>query len=1412
MTYESRLSLTVDSRTGERNLRNMRGELDRTEQAGGRTTAAMGKLTAAIGLAAAAAGGFALNSVIRESTDFDTAIRRLSATSRATTEQLAALEQQSRELGATSMFSARQAADAQNFLAMAGFEVNQILGATPGVLRLATAANMDLSQAADIASNVLGGMRLQVSELDRVIDVLAATTSGSNTDISQLGQALSFAAPLAASAGVEIEEAAAAIGVLSDAGLQASRAGTGLVGVIRQLSNITPQANEALAGYGITAAEVDISTRGLSEVLETLQRANISTSDAFKIFGSEAGAAAQILFAGAGRVEEFAVQLNDAEGSAEAMAQTISGGLAGSWAAFSSTLSETILQLGRDEGVAGGFQAITDTATGVLAVYNDMLPQFVEANNLSESQAENLERIAGGMQIFADAAVLAAGIIGTRYIVALAGGTVGLVRKTAANIADAKAEAVSAQQTVRRTAAELQSATVIQARALAEAKATAGTNAHAFAMNNLVAASGRSTAAQAAHASATNVAALAMGRASVAARGYTAALSFLGGPVGVALIAAGSLYYFRDSLFNTNIEASEAEKNIRALTDRMGDLTEAELIHRNTGLVRQMQETASAIAEATAEVERLKRAQSDSAARSGGIVNVGNIGGSGGLNELTEANIRVAHLTGEQEALEEALKQNEQLMKSLGGGTDELAASSQTAAQAIAAMDDAYQSLLRQLDPAQAALTDYFDTVEKIQALDVSASEKDRLRELAYEQHWRKMADIAGEGGEKSGEEAGQNFSRGFESQVDRVADSLQNSITSGDWAGIGATIGASLASGVAQVVGDQVSGSLGAGIASAIGGPIVGAIAGGVVGLAAQKIADFFSDDWDPTEMRQAAQGTGTVLADMNAKSESIRRAVEGSESGIGQLVGINQNMLRALQNLQAGISGASTRIARGAGGQEFAAPGFQSGQDFVSELASLNFAAGPILGEIAKPVFQFFDEAASLFTFGLFDLGGLLGGKSRQVDEGVNILGGQLSDLIDETLVEAYATFRVKKNAFSSTKTKEKSRLLGDEVSNQFSLVFESIFDSVLSGADAIGVNASRALNSLEIETRRISLEGLSSEEQKAEFEAVFSEIFDQAAGAAVPFIDEFQRAGEGLGETLARVANQTLVTEEAVNRLGIQFSDLSGRELVVASERLMEAAGGVEQFISSMEGFIDNFASDAQQFALAQSDITRALSQSNLQLPATRDGYYDLLQAQNGATAAGADNIATLLRLQGVADEYYTFLEDANRSAIESQRDLLSVQQSTYRDALQEAEAMAGAVSRALDGLSLAGQQFDAASRERALASLDRMATTGQIGSQSALDDALASATNINAGEFGTLNDYIRTVARTGATLTNLQQVTDRQVTREQKLLANIERRIEAMTQELSDIGRSSAKSNLKTAKILERIELDGLEVRE
>ncbi|WNL39820.1 phage tail tape measure protein [Halomonas sp. PAMB 3232] len=568
------VTLTGDGRQLTGTLRNAQGEVREfggiTEREGGRATRALdstgrqaqtvtghlntmrtmalGAMTALVGMA----GGFSLRRVIGETAEFQDSILGLQAVSGATVGQIAQLEQQARSLGATSMHSAKQAADAQRFLAQAGFDVNEVLAATPGVLNLATAGQMDLAQAADIASNVLGGMRMEVDQLNRVNDVLAETSARSNTNITQLGEAFSFAGPFAASASISIETTSAAIGVLSDAGLQASRAGTGLIGIIRQLSNVTPQAAGVLADYGLTVEDVNIEAHGLETVLERIRDANMSTADAFAIFGSEAGAAAQILAAGAGRVREFTTELENAEGATSRMAQIIGSGLTGSIRGFNSMLSESILQLG-EGGIGGAFELVIDNATGVLAAYNGMLPALAEANDLTDEQVRRIEMLVSGVDLLKDALIVTTGIMAGRYVGAIAASQTALTAKSAI------------------------------------AATTTGT------LNLLTGATSRQTVAN-------NVMA-------ASARGAAGAIALVGGPAGAAVIAVGALYYFREELGLVDVAAQDATNALDANSDAIRDGTAAAMDASYDNLISSLEAVSLQAQEAMAQLVELEARQ-----------------------------------------------------------------------------------------------------------------------------------------------------------------------------------------------------------------------------------------------------------------------------------------------------------------------------------------------------------------------------------------------------------------------------------------------------------------------------------------------------------------------------------------------------------------------------------------------------------------------------------------------------------------------------------------------------------------------------------------------------------------------------------------------------------------------------------
>ena len=373
MTDFAQLAIGIDTK----DVKNARNEMGKFVKAGAnaetdmnRRSASIGrgfaKIAAGVGIAVAAVGS--LGVAVRGIAEFEKAMSKVEAISGATGRQLDDLRKKALELGSTTEFSAGQAADALGFLSMAGFDASESLAAIPSVLDLATASGLDLASSADIASNVLSGFGMSANEAGRAADVLAEAASSSNANVGQLGSAMSTVAPISAALGISLEETAAAIGTMSDAGIQGERAGTALRGVLSSLAGPTDAAAGALATYGLAVEDVNPETKTLTEIMKTLAERGLTTADAMTIFGREAASGALVMAGAAQSMGELTGKFQIAEGAASAMAATMRDNLGGDISGLRPSIEGLILSMG-DAGltaiIRGAVKALTAMVRGM---------------------------------------------------------------------------------------------------------------------------------------------------------------------------------------------------------------------------------------------------------------------------------------------------------------------------------------------------------------------------------------------------------------------------------------------------------------------------------------------------------------------------------------------------------------------------------------------------------------------------------------------------------------------------------------------------------------------------------------------------------------------------------------------------------------------------------------------------------------------------------------------------------------------------------------------------------------------------------------------------------------------------------------------------------------------------------------
>jgi TP901 family phage tail tape measure protein len=335
---------------------------------------------AAVGAAAIGAG---LVSSVRVAMDFEKSMSAVAAKTQAGQEDMAKLTELAKDLGRSTQFSAKEVADGMDFLAMAGFKVNDMLTAMPGLLDLAAAGNLDLASTADIVSNILGGMNMEATETGRVADVLAKAATSSNVSVGMLGETFKFVAPVAAQAGAGLEDVAAAAGLLGDAGIQGSEAGTGLRSVLLRLAAPPTEAAKALERLGVSTKDASGNMRPFGDILSDVDRSmkdlNLGSAEQIEIqnalFGKTAIASGAILQQAAanGELSAKTKELMESQGAAAEMAEIQNDNLAGAFTRLRSAIQGFQIEIMAGDN---GLQQFVDSLADGINKVTEFAKQF----------------------------------------------------------------------------------------------------------------------------------------------------------------------------------------------------------------------------------------------------------------------------------------------------------------------------------------------------------------------------------------------------------------------------------------------------------------------------------------------------------------------------------------------------------------------------------------------------------------------------------------------------------------------------------------------------------------------------------------------------------------------------------------------------------------------------------------------------------------------------------------------------------------------------------------------------------------------------------------------------------------------------------------------------------------------------
>lgn len=329
-------------------------------------------------MAGAAGIGYGLYDMVKSAADFEQGMSGVAAISGATGDALQALTNKALEMGQTTKFTATESAQALNYMAMAGWNTDQMMSGLPGVMNLAAASGEDLAQVSDIVTDAMTAFKLPAEESGHFADVLAAAAANANTNVGMMGYTFKYAGSFAGALGYSIEDVALATGAMADSGVKADQAGTSLRALMERMAKPTKESGTAMDILGIKAFDAAGKARPLRDVLDELREKfkGLSGEDQAKFGAMLAGTEGSAGFLGMmnesqEKWDQIKDSIDNASGSAERMAKIRMDNLSGSVTLLGSAWESLSIKIMKGTGTAGGIRSFVDEATKLVTNFTN---------------------------------------------------------------------------------------------------------------------------------------------------------------------------------------------------------------------------------------------------------------------------------------------------------------------------------------------------------------------------------------------------------------------------------------------------------------------------------------------------------------------------------------------------------------------------------------------------------------------------------------------------------------------------------------------------------------------------------------------------------------------------------------------------------------------------------------------------------------------------------------------------------------------------------------------------------------------------------------------------------------------------------------------------------------------------------